>query len=194
MNKKTTFYLARHGQTRWNIEQRIQGQLDSSLTKIGKQQALQLATQCLSLNINKILTSSLGRAVQTAAICSELLHVKHTVVRGIEERNFGLWQGRLTPEMQSHHDYTEITAQITDCKPEQGESAKQILIRFECALKQQFQSAPHENYLIITHGDVLRCFMAQFKDCEELSTGYDYKNGQLISLSYDHQRGRFSLL
>lgn len=194
MNKKTTFHIARHGQTQWNIEHRIQGQLDSPLTELGKRQALQLATQCLSLNISQILSSSLGRALQTATICGELLHVKQEIIAGLEERHFGLWQAKLTLDMQSHAHYVEITSQITDRKPEQGESAKQLLTRFECALKQQFQSAPNEHYLIITHGDVLRCFMAQFNARREANTGYDYKNGQLISLSYDHINQTFSLL
>lgn len=191
MNKKTIFHLARHGQTAWNIEHRIQGQLDSLLSTTGEAQALQLATLCLPLNISQVLTSSLGRAMQTATICAQRLQVQAKIVSGIEERHFGSWQGRLTREMQTHTDYIEITSQITDCKPDQGESAKQLLTRFEKALKQQFKGAPDETCLIITHGDILRCFMAQFSKSDTAHTGYDYKNGQLISLSYDHQTGGF---
>jgi len=194
VNKKTTFHLARHGQTAWNIEHRIQGQLDSLLTTKGEAQALQLAILCEPLNISQVLTSSLGRAMQTATICAQRLQIQAKIVQGIEERHFGTWQGKLTPEMQAHVDYVEITSQITDCKPEQGESAKQLLTRFENALKQQFESEPSETYLIITHGDILRCFMGQFSESGSASTGYDYKNGQLISLSYDHQTSCFSLL
>jgi len=194
VNKKTILHLARHGQTHWNIEHRIQGQLDSTLTRVGEQQALELAERCLALNINQILTSSLGRAVQTAVICGQHLQLKETILAGIEERNFGLWQGELTPTVQSHPNYAEITSQLTDCKPEQGESAQQLLTRFEQALKHQLQQAPDDNYLIITHGDVLRCFMTQFHHEGQLSTGYDYKNGHYISICYDHQREQFTLL
>ena len=168
MNKKTTFHLARHGQTLWNIEHRIQGQFDSLLTTKGEEQALQLANLCVALNISQVLTSSLGRAMQTATICAQRLQVEAKIVEGIEERNFGTWQGRLTPEMQSHLDYTEITSQITDCKPEQGESAKQLLTRFEAALIKEFTLSPDECSLIITHGDILRCFMSQFSQSDVL--------------------------
>lgn len=194
MNKKTIFHLARHGQTAWNIEHRIQGQLDSLLTTEGEAQALQLATLCLPLNISQVLTSSLGRAMQTATICSQRLQVEAKIVEGIEERNFGAWQGKLTPDMQSHENYVEITSQVTDCKPEQGESAKQLLTRFEAALKKQCQTSPNEVCLIITHGDVLRCFMANLLQEGLSKTGYDYKNGQLISISYDQQSGCFTAL
>lgn len=194
MNKKTIFHLARHGQTTWNIEHRIQGQLDSLLTVEGEAQALQLAILCLPLNISQVLTSSLGRARQTATICAQRLQVEAKIVKGIEERNFGTWQGRLTPEMQSHKNYLEITSQVTDCKPENGESAQQLLTRFEQALKEQFQKAPDEHYLVVTHGDALRCFMSQFLTENKSNTGYSYKNGHSISVSYDHALECFSLI
>ena len=49
---KTTLYLARHGQTQWNKVQRFQGQLDSELTAIGKQQSENVASQLISKKID----------------------------------------------------------------------------------------------------------------------------------------------
>lgn len=191
MTTTTIFHLARHGQTQWNIEQRIQGQLDSPLTTQGEQQARQLARQCHSLQVTQVLTSSLGRAQQTATLCAQQLQTPVHILKGIEERNFGSWEGKSTPQVVGHPDYVEITSQVTDCKPEGGESAQQLLNRFEDALKQQFTAQPSDNYLIITHGDVMRCFMTKFQQSDHVSTGFDYKNGQLISLCYDHQSGQF---
>ena len=202
MNKKVIFRLARHGQTEWNIEHRIQGQLDSSLTQEGKLQALQLALSCRSLNITKILTSPLGRAVETAEICAKELQLNIKKIIGFEERHFGCWQGKLTSEVKSHNDYTEITSQITDCKPELGESAVELLVRFETALKKELgrldNIAESHCYLIIIHGDILRCFMAslmQQQDQQKKSmTGYDYKNGEIVSVLYDPISEVFSSL
>ena len=210
MNNKTTFYLARHGQTEWNVEHRIQGQLDSPLTLQGKKQASQLAVQCGAVNITQILTSPLGRAVETATICAEVLNLTVKVVSGFEERHFGLWQGKLVAEVKVEANYNEITSQITDCKPEQGESAKQLLTRFEKALKAQLQTASDQTFLIVSHGDILRTFMAQFNLSSSFSSstslqaeassqpvlrsGYDYKNAQLIPISYDQTTGTFSRL
>ena len=194
MHKKTIFHLARHGETLWNIEHRIQGQLDSALSQKGEKQALQLALYCQPLNITKILSSSLGRAKQTAQICALKIDVPFEYLAGIEERNFGTWEGKQTLDMRGHKNYVEITSRVTDIKPEQGESAKQVLLRFENALKQQFRMYPNEQYLIITHGDVLRCFMSQFIEAGKSTTGYDYKNGQLISLCFNHNSGEFLTL
>jgi len=208
LNNKTTFYLARHGQTEWNVEHRIQGQLDSSLTLQGRQQASQLAIQCseLKLNITQVLTSSLGRAVQTAHICAQQLNIPVKSVPGFEERHFGIWQGKLVSEVNSDINYNEITSQITDSKPEQGESAKELLARFTNALIKELTTNKNETFLMISHGDILRSFMAQFKESifekslsevsskKILSTGYDYKNAQLIAISYDPETGTFSRL
>ena len=208
MNNKTTFYLARHGQTEWNVEYRIQGQLDSPLTLQGEKQASQLAVQCGAVNITQILTSPLGRAVETATICAEVLNLTVKTVPGFEERHFGLWQGKLVAEVKVETNYNEITSQITDCKPEQGESAKQLLTRFEKALKAQLQTASDQTFLIVSHGDILRTFMAQFNLSSSsssslqaaassqpvLRSGYDYKNAQLIPISYDQTTGTFSRL
>lgn len=194
MSKKTILYLARHGQTEWNTEHRIQGQFDSSLTQKGEVQAINLASLCLPLNITRILTSSLGRAVQTASICAKQLQIEMTIVEGLKERHFGTWQGLLTPEVENHPDYLEITSQITDCKPEQGESALQLLGRFQETLKYQLQQNPDETFLVVTHGDVLRCFMSQFIQQDVPQTGYDYKNGHLISIGYDFKSDSFFTL
>lgn len=194
MTIETTFHLTRHGQTDWNMEHRIQGQFDSPLTLKGEQQALNLAILCRPLNITQILCSSLGRTTATAKICATKLQCPWKILPGIEERNFGDWQGKLTAEVQSHSDYTEITSMVTHCKPEQGESAIQLLTRFEKAIIQQFKTAPNERYLIITHGDVLRIFMNQFLPQGQTATGYDYANGQLIDISFNHITGHFTPL
>lgn len=201
MNNETIFYLARHGQTQWNVQHRIQGQLDSPLTAEGRSQATKLANSCQLLGITHILTSSLGRAVETAEICGGHLKLSVKKVNGFEERNFGLWQGQLTPQMALHEDYDEIVSQMTDCKPEQGESAQQLFTRFDSALrdalktflnnspmtKDIFNATP----LIIIHGELLRCFMTQFNKGKLTSTGYDYPNGKLIKIIYHHDSEQF---
>ena len=211
MNNKINFYLARHGQTEWNLQRRIQGQLDSGLTQAGQQQASLLAVKCADLNITQILTSPLGRAVDTANICAQYLQLPVKQIVGFEERHFGDWQGKLVSEMKSNPNYVEITSQITDCQPNQGESAKQLLTRFQNTLIKQLEASSDEINLIISHGDILRCFMAKWfaPDLQSqvhvasttaspvipaTSTGYDYQNAQLIALSYDIKTGTFSTL
>jgi len=195
MHNNITFYLARHGQTQWNIEQRIQGQLDSPLTGMGQQQALLLAEQCKALHITHVLTSPLGRAVETAVLCADTLGVSVKKVVGFEERHFGCWQGKFIDEVNSKSIYDEVTAQLTHCRPAQGESAIQALQRFQKAMIQQLEQHSHPGRcLIIVHGELLRCFMGELKQQAQTLTGYDYKNGELIALTYDRSQRLFHLL
>lgn len=61
-------YLVRHGQTDWNIEHRIQGQTDVPLNATGRAQAVELSEKLSNFNIQKIISSDLSRAKETAEI------------------------------------------------------------------------------------------------------------------------------
>lgn len=61
-------YLMRHGQTQWNVENRLQGRKDSHLTEKGRQDAALLGECIHTMNLDAIYTSVSSRAIQTAQI------------------------------------------------------------------------------------------------------------------------------
>lgn len=65
--------LVRHGQTSWNAERRLQGQLDSPLTAEGIAQARRLAEKVADAGVGTICSSPRGRALRTAVIIAERL-------------------------------------------------------------------------------------------------------------------------
>ena len=69
-----TFYFARHGQTVWNVENKICGATDIELTELGHQQAEELGQAILEqgIQIDEILYSPLIRAKETARHVSEV--------------------------------------------------------------------------------------------------------------------------
>jgi probable phosphoglycerate mutase len=64
-------YLIRHGQTDWNLERRIQGHTDIPLNDKGKSDAEKAAEEISQLKIDKIISSDLQRAKETAKIIAE---------------------------------------------------------------------------------------------------------------------------
>ena len=98
-------YLARHGQTDWNLEGRTQGGTDIPLNDNGRRQAEQLKTRLAGLQLDAVYSSALRRSRDTA----EIVHgqVPVTSLPGLGERRFGKFEGRLTsdpetgPELQS---------------------------------------------------------------------------------------------
>ena len=72
-NKKCV-YFTRHGQTFWNVEDKICGSTDIALTEYGQEQAIALGQKILEegLQIDEILYSPLIRAADTARHISEI--------------------------------------------------------------------------------------------------------------------------
>ncbi len=90
-------YLARHGQTEWNLVGRRQGRLDSPLTEQGVQQARRNALLVASLPIDRVYSSPLGRAYRSALIMARHKGVPVTVLEDLAEVDHGALSG-LTDE------------------------------------------------------------------------------------------------
>src|SRR5205814_6518212 len=80
-------YLARHGQTDWNLEGRTQGGTDTRLNATGRQQALQLKTWLKDIQFASVYSSTLSRSRETAEIVRG--SVPLTSLPGLGERRFG---------------------------------------------------------------------------------------------------------
>lgn len=197
---KTTLYLARHGETQWNKIRRFQGQLDSELTELGKEQSRQTAESVAHHNIDLIISSGLGRAIESATICKQQLNINTEVVKNLTERHLGEWQGEKIEHLVENSNYIEILHNYTELTPSGGESAifcgERILKSLEIIAKNH----KHKTLLIILHGEALRCFYATLQhknnDLRKVKTGknaYDlFKNGSISTLVYDHKNNNFN--
>jgi broad specificity phosphatase PhoE len=96
-------YLARHGQTEWNLARRRQGQLDSPLTADGLAQARANAARLEGRGIDTIFTSPLGRAMDTANIIAEVLCRPVVAITDLAEVNHGYCAGLTNDEIR--HEY-----------------------------------------------------------------------------------------
>lgn len=92
-------FLARHGQTRWNLEHRLQGQLDSALTEEGLAQARSLAESLVGHGIRTVCSSPLGRAMHTSIIIAERLGADLVEVPELAEVHHGEMAGMTWAEI-----------------------------------------------------------------------------------------------
>lgn len=85
------FYFVRHGQTVWNVENKICGCTDSPLTEYGREQARETGRKILAEGIqaDEILCSPLSRAKDTAQLISEMTGIPCRVEPRLIEQNFG---------------------------------------------------------------------------------------------------------
>ena len=155
------FYFARHGQTVWNVENKICGATDIALTEKGQEQALELGRKIQEegIRIDEILCSPLMRAADTARRVSEMTGIPVRVEQRLKEQNFGKYEG--TPRDGEEFRKAK-TCFATDY--DGGES----MIRF-CQriynLLDEIRNDPEEKvYLLVAHNGVARAVQSYFTD------------------------------
>ena len=94
----TTLYLARHGQSEWNNQSRVTGQLDPGLSPKGKQQSEAIADCLRDENIAAIYTSVLQRTIDTAQPTAAAKQLPISSLPELNEINLGVLQGRFRDE------------------------------------------------------------------------------------------------
>ncbi|MEL7038488.1 MAG: histidine phosphatase family protein [Cyanobacteria bacterium J06592_8] len=151
--------IVRHGETEWNIQNRVTGQLDSPLTPKGIQQAHAIARRLRRLSFTTLYSSDLGRAVQTANIIAEICDKKIIFESQLREWNMGIFQGLTVSEMyekfpQERQEY-ELGDEYVIPK---GESLSQCRDRGSRALNQIAERHFDETVVVVTHGCLLMGF------------------------------------
>ena len=88
------FYFTRHGQTIWNVENKICGATDIALTDLGHKQAIELGHYIKEhhIHIDQILYSPLSRAKDTALHISEVTGIPAREELRLKEQNFGKYE------------------------------------------------------------------------------------------------------
>jgi probable phosphoglycerate mutase len=152
----TRFLLIRHGETHWNREQRIQGQQNSELSAEGLAQA-QAAAACLAAGTADALVSSdLGRTLQTAAPISAAIGLPITQHAGLRERAFGIFEGctldEIAERFPEHHERWRARDPLHAMPG--GESLAQVRARVKAALE-GIAALGHRRVVAVTHGGVL---------------------------------------
>ena len=101
--RRLTIYLIRHGETLWNREGRCQGVTDIPLTDKGRQQAQDIASALAEKPLSLVLSSSLQRGRETAAIIAEKRGLPVELRDELKEWNQGELEGLTGAELLSQH-------------------------------------------------------------------------------------------
>ncbi|MGO8771799.1 MAG: glucosyl-3-phosphoglycerate phosphatase [Mycobacterium sp.] len=93
--------MLRHGQTEFNLGSRMQGQLDTQLSELGRAQAVAAAEALGKLQPLLIVSSDLRRAYDTAIKLGERTGLKVWVDNRLRETHLGDWQGMTHTQIDS---------------------------------------------------------------------------------------------
>ena len=145
-------YIIRHGQTDWNLEKKMIGQIDVPLNQTGKEQAKASIKQLSALKIDEIISSDLVRTKETADIINTALHLPISFDARLRERNYGDLEGI------SEKDISQETWSIFNKDPHKmhAESPEDLYKRVKSFFNEVDSS---KNILVVTHSGVLRMAM-----------------------------------
>lgn len=165
---KTQLLLIRHGETAWNAEHRIQGQLDIPLSPQGMLQAAQLADCLAEEPISAIYSSELSRAWLTAAPLGARLGLEVIAESRLRERSFGIFEGLTLDEIAERHpdEFREWRARHLAWRPRGGESGQQLIDRVLGAISDLTATHAGQSIVLVSHGGVLDVVYRAARDLE----------------------------
>lgn len=153
----TRLCLLRHGETDWNAQRRIQGNLDLPLNATGLAQARAAARGLVEAGIELIFSSDLLRARQTAEAAAQHTGLPVNFCAELRERRYGIFEGMTYDEAQRRFPdlYARFESRDTAFAVPDGESLGQLAARVESALRRIANDHPTQTVLVVTHGGVL---------------------------------------
>ena len=177
-----SIYFARHGETVWNVENKICGMTDSPLTEKGRQQARELGRKVKEsgVHIDEILYSTLSRAADTAKAVAEATGLPARCEPRLREQCFGKYEG--TP--RDGAEFRISKTHFAD-RYDGGESMMQLAQRIYNLLDELRQDE-NKTYLLVAHNGIARVVESYFHDMtnEEYSAA-GIKNCELVEYRFE---------
>ena len=157
----TRIIAVRHGETAWNVDTRIQGQLDIQLNAKGQWQAKRVGEALADEPIATIYSSDLARAHHTAqAIAARAANESARTVRqhtGLRERAFGTFEGKTWADIETH--WPEASRRWRerdpDFAPPGGETPVQVRARTLATVNEIAAQHLGELIVLVAHGGIL---------------------------------------
>ncbi len=168
----TKLYLIRHGATEGALEKRYKGSIDVPLSDEGKKQAAQAGELLQRLSPPgapdrrppAVYCSSLSRAVDTAAIIAAPYGITPIVVPGLQERNFGRWEGLTFAEVRKQYpaEFSSWIDNPLDFSPPGGENTHEVARRAQGAMEKILARHQEDQLIVVAHGGVNRVLLCLF--------------------------------
>lgn len=154
-------YLVRHGESEWNILNKVQGQSNVNLTKKGIEQAKKIGERLVDDKIDLIFSSDLRRAFDTAKIIGDLLDLEVNSLKELREISFGVWEGLTIKEIMDKYVNEHIVwmtepHKLSLPKAERLIDLQERLLR---VVNYHVKENNNKNILIVSHGASIKALI-----------------------------------
>lgn len=152
-------YFVRHGQTVWNVENKICGATDIPLTELGHQQAIETGKKIVEEGIqaDEILYSPLSRAAETARHISEITGIPARMEPRLVEQNFGKWESTARDGLEFKKAKEDFC-----CRYDGGESMLHLAQRIYNLLDDVKAESDEKTYILVAHNGNARVVQSYF--------------------------------
>ena len=158
----TTFFLIRHGENDF-VGKKIAGRMPGvHLNAHGKQQAEQLMEKLSRASIQKIFSSPLERAMETAEPLAGKLGLNIQTCDAFLEIQFGDWSGKSFAELESDCRWRQWNSFRSATRIPNGETMIEVQSRFVGELERIRAENPNERIAIFSHADPIRAALMHF--------------------------------
>ncbi|MDW7668463.1 MAG: histidine phosphatase family protein [Bacillota bacterium] len=182
-------YITRHGETKWNIEGRIQGHLDSELTHKGIEGAKKLKERLSRVDIDLIVSSPLERAHKTARIIKGNREIDIELNSKLKEINCGEFQGNRFEDIWRENPGVKdrIRENPFGFIYPDGESLEIFYKRVTKGFHEILEKHEGKDILVVAHGGTIRSIVAEMFDKPDGSTWFNnvVDNCSLSLYDYD---------
>ena len=188
---KQTLLLIRHGQTSWNVEHRLPGQIPGiALDETGRQQAARLADALTVIPISAIISSPLERARDTAEIIAQAHKLDIQFDPDLMDIELGHWTGQNFNELYKNDPDWKAFVRDPTVGPEDVETFPQVQERAVAAVERWRKLESIGAYpAFIAHADVVKLLIAYYTGLEAGRAGsfmIDNASVSLVELDSEH--------
>jgi len=155
----TRIIAIRHGETAWNVQTRVQGQLDVPLNERGRWQAQRLRFALVDESPAAVYSSDLRRASETAAPVASTTGAPVYHDSGLRERSFGIFEGCTFKEIEQRwpEQSQRWRQRDPDFGPEGGETLREFYARCVGAATRLAAAHAGQTIALVAHGGVMDC-------------------------------------
>ena len=147
-------YITRHGETRLNKGEVMQGRVDEPLSEVGIAQAHETKEALKDLKFDAVISSPLTRARQTASIISGLPEEELILDERIIEVSFGKYELKSYRKLGLWMTAYWVLPEIIPAPPG-VENIKSMVTRSR-SFFEDLKKKDYENVLIVCHGGIIR--------------------------------------
>ncbi len=157
----TTLYLARHGQSEWNNQGRVTGQLDPGLSATGREQSQGLALCLRGQALDAIYSSALQRTRATAEPAAAAIGLPITPLAAFDEIHAGVLQGRFRDERDAEAQalWARWKADLWGACIPGGERFDEFTRRVGAALQDILRRHEGQHVLLVGHSATNRVIL-----------------------------------